>query len=127
MRLTASVLLRSRKYIPSYPHIAGSRREGTSANAAESIDAGTLRKAVLAELEKDGPMTPDECAGKLRLSVLSIRPRFTELKRLGSVIETGNRRLNRSGRYAEVCAMAGQRMGLSGTINGGGGRKGVCG
>jgi len=90
--------------LDSYPHKAGFKVEGTSEIAATTVDAGTLRLAVLVELQANGAMTPDECAVKLGLSVLSIRPRFTELKAGGRIIHIGERRKNRSGRYAEVCA-----------------------
>lgn len=98
----------------SYPNQAGFKAEGTSRDAADSVDAGTLaadsvdagtlRLAVLVVLQSHGPMTPDECAEKLGLSVLSVRPRFTELKAAGRIIYAGDRRKNRSGRYAEVCS-----------------------
>jgi predicted ArsR family transcriptional regulator len=47
-------------------------------------------------------MTADECADTIGMSVLSIRPRFTELHRRGAIEETGELRHNRSGRRAKV-------------------------
>ena len=89
---------------PRYPTFAGYKREGTSSEAARTVDASGLRLAVIEKLSVIGPMTPDECAEAMGLSVLSIRPRFTELKRAGSIFETGMRRKNASGKSAEVCA-----------------------
>ena len=73
-------------------------------DAAESIDAGTLRAIVIDALEHFGPMTSDECAGRLGRNILSIRPRFTELKAMNPplIFETGERRRNQSGRMAKV-------------------------
>lgn len=47
-------------------------------------------------------LTTDECASLLEESVLSIRPRFSELRALGQITDTGDRRLNDSGRRAIV-------------------------
>jgi predicted ArsR family transcriptional regulator len=87
---------------PSYPWAAGHRGVDTSRDAADSIDADALRGRVLATLDQCGPMTPDECAQHMGESVLSIRPRFTELSRLKRIHRTGHRRANASGRSAHV-------------------------
>lgn len=47
-------------------------------------------------------MTADECARHLSESVLSIRPRFSELLRANRIEDTGERRKNASGRNATV-------------------------
>jgi hypothetical protein len=90
---------------PRYPDIPGRRRVDTSIEAAEHIGtrAATLREAVLLVLRRhpDG-LTADEVAGLLRKTVLGIRPRLTELKRMGRVRDSGLRRENRSGRRAAV-------------------------
>lgn len=78
----------------------------TSFAAAESVDAKTLRSLVLTVLKRYGPMTADECAARLNAKEFSIRPRLTELKRLGRVVDTGTRRPNASGRSAAVLSIA---------------------
>lgn len=45
---------------------------------------------------KDG-LTADEIAERLGVSILSVRPRITELKRGGLILDTGIRRLARGG------------------------------
>jgi hypothetical protein len=47
-------------------------------------------------------MTADEVADFVGESLLTIRPRMTELKRLGLLRDTGARRANASGRQAVV-------------------------
>jgi predicted ArsR family transcriptional regulator len=89
-------------HAPAYPWQAGHRGIDTSAEAAESVDACGLRAQVLDMLRRCGPQTADEAAGWLNVSVLSIRPRFTELLRLGAIHRTGDRRANESGRMAHV-------------------------
>lgn len=90
----------------SYPHAPGAQKRETSQEAAASaVDAAPqLRAKALAVLEHSNGLTADEVAGRLGLSILSIRPRVTELSRLGKVRDTGNRRLNVSGRRAIVWA-----------------------
>jgi predicted ArsR family transcriptional regulator len=88
-----------------YPNSPGYRLTDTSIAAAQSIDNKTLQKLVAAELSK-APGTADEIAGRLGRNILSIRPRLTELKRLGRIVDTGIRRPNASGRSAAVFALA---------------------
>jgi hypothetical protein len=88
-----------------YPHQPGSKeRGGTSEAAARGISpaAPYLRGRVLACLRDRGPATPDECAARLDLDILSVRPRLSELARLGLIVKTGERRPNRSGAMANV-------------------------
>lgn len=91
-------------WTPRYPAVPGSKAAGTSSDAAEAMKprAGILRAKVLDCLREYGPMTADECADALRESVLAIRPRFSELRALGLVVDTGERRENDSGRRAIV-------------------------
>ena len=87
----------------SYPLAAGSKTGGTSAEAAKKIHAARLQKAVMRVLQghADG-MTADEVAAELGESILSIRPRVSELKRQGLVEKTEHRRRNSSGMSASV-------------------------
>ena len=88
----------------SYPDTPGSKGTDTSAEAAEVVcpKVATLRADCLAMLMNRGPMTADECAGHIGVGILSIRPRFSELKRMGRISDTGERRSNYSGRRAIV-------------------------
>lgn len=80
-----------------YPSSPGFKAEGTSRAAAEAISprAPTLRDRALALL-KMTPLTADEIAAKLDESVLSVRPRVAELKRMGKIEDTGRTRFNAS-------------------------------
>lgn len=90
-------------YAPSYPHLAGHQAADTSRDAAPSFEsASIIRLRVLREYQERGAMTADECAERMRLSILTIRPRCTELKRLGLLRDTGKRRPNASGKMAMV-------------------------
>ena len=86
-----------------YPNHPGAKRLGTSSDAAHAIAprSKTLRDKCLA-LIREYPRTADECADKLNESVLAIRPRVTELFKLGHIAESGLRRKNASGASAIV-------------------------
>ena len=86
-----------------YPHAPGFKREGTSADAARAVKskAATLREQVYRALAK-AAMTADEVARYLGESVLSCRPRLSELAARGLIAETGERRKNESGKFAAV-------------------------
>lgn len=75
----------------------------TSLEAAKSIEpcAETLRSMALYHITMKAA-TADEVANVLRVSVLSIRPRIAELKKMGLIEDTGYRRHNESGRAATV-------------------------
>lgn len=87
----------------SYPRTPGWTEETTSREAAEEMEgrAETVRANVLEAL-KLRPMTADEVARALNESVLTVRPRVTELFQAGRIGRTGERRKNRSGRDAHV-------------------------
>ncbi|MFN7174201.1 MAG: hypothetical protein ACK4MT_05760 [Thermaurantiacus tibetensis] len=91
-----------------YPGAPGFKRQATSAEAATSMrdQAGRLRGAVLAALRRHGPLTADEIAGALGETVLSVRPRVSELAVEGLVVKTSQRRRNDSGRTAIVWRLA---------------------
>lgn len=90
----------------TYPSAPGAQNRDTSRDAAEKVapEAAQLRARVLAVLERSNGLTADETAGRLGLSILSIRPRCTELSRLGKIRDSGHRRANASGRSAIVWA-----------------------
>lgn len=88
----------------SYPEHPGSKRDGTSRESADAVasEARILRDAVMAALREHGPMTADQVAEVIRRSVLATRPRLSELRALGKIVATGERRRNRSGMSAAV-------------------------
>jgi predicted ArsR family transcriptional regulator len=90
--------------VNAYPDHPGFKAMDTAQAAAERTAprAPELRNAVLRTLREDGPGTADEIAARLRLSILSVRPRVSELKRGGMVVDTGSRRTNQSGHSAAV-------------------------
>lgn len=95
--------------LATYPEGAGWKEPTTSREAAATVDASTLRRAVWACLAVHGAMTADECASRLRQSVLAIRPRFSELRALGEIADTGVRHLNASGKRAMVWDLISRR------------------
>lgn len=89
-----------------YPHQPGAQDRDTSRRAADEVApaAPLLRARALDVIERSNGLTADEVAGRLGLSILSIRPRITELTRLGKVRDSGARRKNASGKSAIVWA-----------------------
>lgn len=87
----------------TYPDAPGFKVAGTSESAAVAAQSRTetLRGACLTQLLQ-ADLTADECARELNESVLSIRPRFSELRRRGMIRKSGERRLNDSGCSAWV-------------------------
>jgi predicted ArsR family transcriptional regulator len=89
----------------TYPHSPGWKAEDTetSREAARSVasPAKTLRQKCHEAL-KGAAMTADEVAELLGDSVLSVRPRVSELKAQGRVEATAKRRCNVSGKTAVV-------------------------
>lgn len=86
-----------------YPASPGYKTGGTSRAAAEAVKprALTLRERVL-DLLKAAPLTADQCAAKLGKSVLSIRPRLSELVAQEKIYDTGKTSRNDSGVAATV-------------------------
>ena len=93
----------------TYPNAPGFKVSGPSEQAAEAMGgtANKMRAAVLAQLAQyPGGATADEIAKDLNLSVLSVRPRVSELNRTGKIKQTGARRKNESGMTARVWRIA---------------------
>jgi predicted ArsR family transcriptional regulator len=91
--------------LETYPNTPGHKASGTSEEAAASMagSAPQLQRAVLTVLYRHPiGLTADQCAEYIGVSVLSIRPRFSELQRKGLIEESGERRRNQSGRMANV-------------------------
>jgi predicted Rossmann fold nucleotide-binding protein DprA/Smf involved in DNA uptake len=83
------------------PPPVNTRREAREA-IAERVPR--LRQAVLEALRKR-PMTADEVAEAIGESILAVRPRVTELHNDGILYDSGERRVNLSGRPATVWAV----------------------
>jgi len=60
-----------------------------------------LQRRVLNQFDR-GNFTADEVAGNLGIHILTARPRVAELVKKGFLIESGQRRVNESGRPATV-------------------------
>jgi len=93
-------------FAASYPDCPASRPVDTSIEAAERIEerAPDIRDRALSIIRSAGVMgaTADEVAERLHLTVLSVRPRISELKKMGLICDSEVRRTNRSGRRAAV-------------------------
>jgi hypothetical protein len=88
-----------------YPESPGWRDASTSKEAAERVAQGapSLRKRVL-KLISESPegVAVHEAARLLKVPVPSLQPRFSELRRLGEIRPSGQRRTNDSGMSAHV-------------------------
>ena len=86
-----------------YPKRPGYKRDGTSKAAAKAVSpkAPTIRDQVLSLLKRQA-CTPDEAAAILGVSILTVRPRFSELSRNHLIVRTGTTRHNDSGMKADV-------------------------
>jgi len=85
-----------------YPYKAGHRGVRTSIIAAEETDKrlSRLHKQVIIELAKVFPkgLTGSELADKTERNLLTIRPRTTELKHQGIIVDTEKDRKNENGK-----------------------------
>ena len=85
-----------------YPYKAGHRGVRTSIVSAEDIDKriSRLHKQVIIELAKVFPkgLTTSELADKTERNLLTIRPRTTELKLQGLIIDTEKDKKNENGK-----------------------------
>lgn len=90
----------------AYPYTPGYKAHGTSELAAHgaAFSAADVRNEVLRAIERAGVegLTADEAAAKVHRSILTVRPRVSELKLYGLIKDSGRTRLNDSGRRATV-------------------------
>ena len=88
----------------SYPHRPGWKVSGSSSDAAHAIArrAKTLRHCVHSFLIDRHPtaFSADQIADSLGETILSIRPRVSELNKLGLIEAANQRRKNESGMTA---------------------------
>lgn len=96
------------EHAEQYPHHPGHKARDTAENAAKAIapTSQILRAQCVTILEREGTLTADEAARMLDKSILSIRPRFSELARMNRIKDTGMRRCNASNRMAIVWALS---------------------
>lgn len=92
-----------------YPDHPGHKAAGPSEAAATAI-AGTakvLRQQVLQIIAaSQHGLTADQVAAKLNRSVLSVRPRVSELRRQGEIRQASQRGKNDSGMSASIWIVA---------------------
>lgn len=92
----------------TYPRAPGFKERTTSRDAARSMagEAEALREQVFAAIRDAGAggLTADEAATILERTVLSIRPRLSELAHSNPprIVPNGARRPNESGRMAKA-------------------------
>ncbi len=100
-----------RKNKDIYPYKAGHRNVDTSIKSAEFTNKHLKRisKVVLIELAKVFPkgLTGSEIANKCERSILSVRPRTSELKLQGLIIDTEKRRKNEGGQTEIIYKLRG--------------------
>lgn len=89
-----------------YPDVPGHRGIETSVEAADAIvpAAGRLQKMAYGAIRDAGSngLTADELAATIGVSRWAIQPRTTELRRKHLITDSGQRRLNVTGRRAIV-------------------------
>jgi hypothetical protein len=89
-----------------YPHAPGHRNVETSVAAADAVapKLGRLQRMAEAAIREAGQrgLTADKLAARLSMDRWSIQPRTSELARRGLIQDSGQRRLNATGRCAIV-------------------------
>ncbi|MBR0882448.1 MULTISPECIES: hypothetical protein [Bradyrhizobium] len=85
----------------TYPSAPGWKEGETSREAAEEVAGGAeaQRRRAFAYIRENPGHTADEIAAALRESVLTIRPRISELRKMQLITNEGRGR-NRSGKAA---------------------------
>ena len=86
-----------------YPDAPGFKARDTAKHAATTFqsEAWNLRGLCFSAIVEH-PSTADEVAMILKRSVLAIRPRLSELVAKNKIVDSGERRLNQSGKPAIV-------------------------
>lgn len=83
-----------------YPYEPASRPVDTSQHAAQDMKsiAATIRIAVLNQIKFCGSsgMTSRELSATLKMSYEAVQPRTSELKKMGLIKDSGNRRQSRA-------------------------------
>lgn len=92
-------------YEDRYPNEPGHQATDTSRQAAEDIrpKAATLRKQVLEMIrESVFGRSADSISRELGITILSIRPRCSELNAKGLIVDSGRRDLTESGKASII-------------------------
>jgi hypothetical protein len=92
--------------LATYPDRPGFKEKGGASEDAANALAPMLKKnqaETLAAFERAArPMTADELADFMGRTIVQIRPRVSELRRLGKIIPTGERRKSSFGQPSAV-------------------------
>jgi len=86
-----------------YPDVPGWKGRETSQAAAEAIApaAKSLRARVFEEIRK-APGSPEQIAHRLKLPLMNVRPRCSELAAQGLIVDSGARGTAMGGRRAII-------------------------
>jgi len=96
--------------IRDYPNHPGARRAGPSEDAADSmVEAAKVQRAkcyaAIFEAKESG-CSGDQAAERIGMDNWKVRPRISELRRDGAILDSGRRVMNASGRKATVWVAA---------------------
>jgi len=95
--------------LPLFAHVPARRSDPeTSKEAARSVNTTMLEACVYGALKAHGPMTSFEVADILRLSLVTVSPRFAPLRDKGLIKDTGRRKTGESGRGRTIWAITGE-------------------
>jgi predicted ArsR family transcriptional regulator len=67
-----------------------------------------LSVKIVQEIKVTGGLTADEIADRLKVNVLLVRPRVTDLKRANKIVFSESRRRNKKGRFPRVLVLPAQ-------------------
>ena len=106
--LTAKInALREKEIRKRYPETPALGKTDTSREAAAIMRpcASTLRDLVLKTLKERGPMSSYQASEITGVDHSALQPRFSELKALGQIIDTGERHRRPNGRSASILGL----------------------
>lgn len=87
----------------TYPEVPGSKTSGPSREAARAVATKVVRlRAEVLRLLSVENLTADEAAERMKEHILAVRPRFSELRALNQIEETGERRPSSLGSSSAV-------------------------
>lgn len=89
--------------VDPYPIAPGHQDETTSIMAAVKVAPTVVElRAMILEVLHTKHMTCEELSDHFGIQFLSIRPRCTELKKMGLIVKSGAQRMQRTGGYANA-------------------------
>ncbi|QIV65877.1 hypothetical protein Cp1R7AA1_164 [Mesorhizobium phage Cp1R7A-A1] len=86
----------------SYVNGIGHADTDTSLAAMPTVESAKSVRSRVLELLTEEPMTCDEVATALKLSPFTVRPRLTELRQAGQIVDSGVRKTLVSGKSGIV-------------------------